>query len=128
MAGRQHTIGVLDDEPGLAKALARLLCSHGYRVELFASAADVLKSAQTSKAACFLFDLQIGHTSGLDLARDLSRAGVKTPIVFMSASDDDTLRQQCIDFGCAGYLRKPFLEQQLLGAVARAIGTASAAS
>jgi FixJ family two-component response regulator len=123
MAGRQHTIGVVDDEPGLSKALARLLRTHGYRVELFASTADVLKGARASKAACLLVDLQIGENSGLDLARALSRAGFKFPIVFMSASDDDTLRQQCIDFGCAGYLRKPFLERQLTDAVARAIAT-----
>jgi FixJ family two-component response regulator len=123
MAARQHTIGVVDDEPGLAKALARLLRSHGYRVELFASTDDVLKGAKTSKAECLLVDLQIGERSGLGLARDLARAGFNFPIVFMSASDDDTLRQECIDFGCAGYLRKPFLEQQLMEAVAQAIGT-----
>jgi FixJ family two-component response regulator len=123
MAARQHTIGVVDDEPGLSKALARLLRVHGYRVELFASSADVLKGAKASKAACLLVDLQIGEMSGLDLARDLSRAGFKFAIIFMSASDDDSLRKQCIDFGCAGYLRKPFLERQLIEAVARAIGT-----
>ena len=123
MAGRQHTIGVADDEPGLRQALARLLNAHGYRAELFESAADVIRAAKTTKAACLLLDLQFGETSGLELARQLSQDGSKFPIIFMSASDDDTLRQECLDFGCAGYLRKPFLEHQLIDVLERVIGT-----
>jgi FixJ family two-component response regulator len=121
MAGQEHTIGVADDEPGLRQALARLLRSHGYVPEVFESAAEVMRAATTSKAACLLLDLQFGETSGLDLARQLHEAGVALPIIFMSASDDDVLRQECIDFGCAGYLRKPFFEQQLLDAIVQAI-------
>jgi FixJ family two-component response regulator len=120
-AMRQHTIALVDDDPAVRKALARLLSVLGYRLELFASAAEFLSAAATSEAVCLLIDTHLGDTLGLDLADQLSAAGFKFPTIFMSGSDDDTVREQCMDLGCVAYLQKPFPGGRLTDAIAAAL-------
>ncbi len=122
MAKGEQTIAVVDDDPSVRKALARLLSVFGYRVELFASAEEFLDAAPTSRAMCLLVDIKLGATSGLDLARKLSAEGFEFPIVFMTGSEKDVVRLQCLDFGCVAFLQKPIPESRLTDAVAKAIG------
>jgi FixJ family two-component response regulator len=123
MSIRQHTIAVVDDDPNLRKALARLISVLGHRVVLFASAVDFLDTAASSEATCLIVDVHLGVTSGLDLVRSLSVVGLRCPTIFISGSDDDTVRMQCIDLGCVAYLRKPLSDDRLIDAVAMAIGS-----
>src|ERR1043166_1408400 len=116
----EHTVAVVDDDPSVRKALARLLSAVGHRPVLFASAAEFLSTAATNKAACVLIDINLGAMSGLDLGRELSLAGFHFPIIFMSSMDDDSIRERCLDFGCIAYLRKPFSEARLLDAIMHA--------
>ena len=117
MAAQPYTIAIVDDDPSMLKALGRLLVESGYCVELFASFPDVLKQIPGSKAMCILIDCQLGQFSGIELARQLNASGFVIPIIFMTASDDDNVRQQALAIGCAAFLRKPFLHTQLLEAV-----------
>jgi len=120
---QEHTvaIAVVDDEPGVRKALARLLSALGYRVESFASAEEFLSAAPTSKAACLIVDFNLGDVSGLELARRLFKAGFDFPIIFMTGSADDTVRMQCMEFGCVAFLHKPFSEDQLIHAIQKGL-------
>ena len=120
MTAPRYTVAIVDDDPSLLKALGRLLMENGYGVELFASFADVLKDIPTSNAMCILIDCQLGQFSGIELARQLTASGFEFPTIFMTASDDDRVRQQAIAVGCAAFLRKPFLVSQLLEAVTKA--------
>lgn len=120
---REHTVAVVDDDPSVRKALGRLLSAIGHRPVLFPSAAEFLGAAATSDATCVLIDINLGATFGLDLARELSAAGFKFPIIFMSSTDDDSIREQCLDFGCIAYLRKPFSEARLLDAIVNTAGS-----
>lgn len=122
MTTREHTIAVIDDDPSVRKALRRLLSVFGYRVELFASAAEFLDAAPTSKAMCLLLDIKLGAMSGLDLARRLAADGFDFPIVFMTGSANNVVRMQCLDFGCVAFLQKPILEARLMDALAKATG------
>jgi FixJ family two-component response regulator len=117
MAAQPYTIAIVDDDPSMLKALGRLLVESGYCVELFASFPDVLKRIPSSKATCILIDCQLGQFSGIDLARELTASGFMFPIIFMTASDDENVREQALAIGCVAFLRKPFLHNQLLDAV-----------
>jgi len=118
MAAQRYTIAIVDDDPSMLKALGRLLAEVGYGVELFTSPVDVLSAVPTSKANCILIDCQLGQNSGIELARQLTASGFEFPIIFMTASDDDSVREQAMAIGCAGFLRKPFFANQLLEAIA----------
>jgi len=119
---REHTIAVVDDDPAVLRSLARLLSVFGYRVEPFASAEEFLIAAPASKAECLVVDFNLGDVSGLELARRLAAAGFKFPIIFMTGSADDTVRIQCMEFGCVAFLHKPFPEDRLTEAITRALG------
>ena len=122
MVKAEQTIAVVDDDPSVRKALARLLAVFGYRVELFASAEAFLDAAPASKVMCLLVDIKLGAMSGLELARRLSLDGLEFPIVFMTGSEKNVVRQQCLDFGCVAFLEKPIPESLLMDAVAKAVG------
>jgi len=120
MAVGQHTIALVDDDPGVRKSLARLLSASEYRVETFASAEEFLSAAPTSKATCLVVDFNLGDMSGLELTRRLCAAGFDLPIIFMTGSADDMVRMQCMEFGCAAFLPKPFPEGRLIQAIKKA--------
>jgi CheY-like chemotaxis protein len=116
-------IAVADDDPGARKSLARLLSVFGYHVELFASAEEFQSAALTSKATCLVVDFNLGDVSGLELARWLSAAGFDMPIIFITGSANDTVRTQCMEFGCVAFLQKPFLASLLMEALTNASGS-----
>ena len=120
MQERTIAIAVVDDDPGVRKALARLLSAFGYRAESFASAEEFLSAAPTSKATCLIVDFNLLDMSGLELARRLSTAGFDFPIIFITGSANDTVRMQCMEFGCVAFLHKPFPEDRLMHAIKQA--------
>ena len=122
MTTRPHVIAVLDDDPVVRQAVGRLLTASGYGIELYGSADEFLSVAR-SEATCLLVDVQLGDISGIELARHLAANGFKFPVIFMTASDDETLREQALEFGCVAFLYKSRLREQLKEAVAKAIAS-----
>ncbi len=125
MYGRRIIVAIVDDDPGMRAALQSLLSSHGYVAELYASAAEFLDAATTSKAACLLVDVQLGDITGIEMGRRLCAGGYRFPIVFMTGSTDATFRKQAMDLGCAAYLQKPFTADRLGEAILTATGEAT---
>jgi FixJ family two-component response regulator len=119
MAQRTVVI-VVDDDPGLLKSLARLLAHHGIDSRTFSSAEALLQSESVQKATCLLLDIHLGGISGIELQRRLAASGSKRPVIFMTANDDETTRNEAMDAGCIAYLRKPFAQDVLLNAISKA--------
>jgi len=112
-----HTIAVVEDDPSMLRGLNRLLLAHGFRVERFTSAESLLDDIAKCEAKCLLVDIHLGGMSGIDLKRRLSSSGRSTPVIFMTAIDNEATRQEAFDAGCIAYLRKPFLAQLLIDAI-----------
>ncbi len=124
MTRRRHVIAVLENDAVIRRAVASLLAAHGYATELYASAEDYLGVA-TSAARCLVVDIRLGDISGIELGRHLAATGYKFPIIFITASDDQTLRNQAIELGCVAFLLKSMLGDRLIEAVAKAIAQTS---
>jgi FixJ family two-component response regulator len=122
---QKDIVAIIDDDPGMRKAVTRVLSAFGYVTYIFHSAEAFLSVAATSKAKCLVIDIQLGDVSGLELAGELADAGFKFPIIFMTAADDETIRSQAEQLGCVAYLRKPFGADLLIEAIVRAIGDPS---
>jgi FixJ family two-component response regulator len=110
-------LAVVDDDPDVRSALLRLLRSHGHDVHLFASAEAFL--SDDCGPDCAIVDIHLPGISGLDLAAHLRQAERGIPIVFITAHDD---RATCeaIRLTCMRSIRKPFDDDVLLDAIARA--------
>jgi FixJ family two-component response regulator len=119
MKTRRHVIAVLDDDPVVRQAVGGLLSASGYGIELYASAEQFLSVAK-SEATCLVVDIELGDISGIELGRHLAAMGFKFPIIFMTASEDETPREQAIALGCVAYLYKSRLRELLIDAVVKA--------
>lgn len=112
-----HTIAVVEDDPSMLQGLNRLLLAHGFRVERFSSAESFLDDIARCEAKCLLVDIHLGGMSGIDLKRWLTSSGSNLPVIFMTAIDNEAARQEALDAGCVGYLKKPFLAKLLIDAI-----------
>jgi len=112
---------VIDDDASLLRAVRRLLTASGFRVKTFASAETFLGSLTCSDAACLVVDVHLGGLSGFELQERLAAEGCRVPTLFITGRDDDTARERARLAGAIDYLRKPFDEVRLLGAIERAL-------
>jgi len=118
-------IVVVDDDPAIRVALKRLLSVLGKSVCLFDSAEAFLCAAEAIRPACIILDIDLGAMSGLDLARELRERGFNFPLVFITGSESEAVKERALALGCVAYLRKPFSDARLMNAVAKAMLEAS---
>ena len=71
---------------------------------------------------CLVLDVHLGGLSGFELQERLSEAPVQIPIIFITAHDDPPTRERARRAGAVEYLRKPFDEHALIGAIDKALG------
>ncbi|WP_372521843.1 response regulator transcription factor [Sulfuricaulis sp.] len=122
MARSRLLVAVIDDDASVRKALARLLRASGHEVEAFASGGEFLESSKTGAPDCLVLDVHMPSVSGLDVQAALLARGIHVPIIFITAYDDNALRDRALEQGAVAYLRKPLTEQMLLAAIAKAVG------
>jgi FixJ family two-component response regulator len=118
---------VVDDEPELRQALARLLKAEGFVVEGYASAAEFLDRAPADTAACLLLDLSMPEIDGLELQQRLAARGARLGIVFLSGHGDIPTSVRAIKAGAIDFLTKPVMRVDLLRAVNAALEQARSA-
>jgi FixJ family two-component response regulator len=111
---------VLDDDYRVRESLTSLLSSVGFRVEVFASAAEYLKFKKPDSPACLILDLQLPGMSGLDLQREIA-GGDAPAIVFVTGHGDVPSSVRAMKAGAIEFLLKPFDDQELLRAIDAAI-------
>ncbi len=114
-------IAVVDDDTSVCKGLSRLLRSAGYQSISFSSDEECLASGQLSEVDCFLLDIYLGNVMGFALARALRDAGVKAPVIFMTAQDESITRDAIAAAGSPVCLRKPMDSEVLFAAIAVAL-------
>lgn len=110
----------VDDDPGVLRALERMLRVNNIAVESFTSPTAFLERASYDGVACLLLDLKMPGLNGLDVQGEMSRKGIQMPIVFLSAEGDVPSTARAMREGAIDFLVKPVDEQQLLEALERA--------
>ncbi len=112
---------VVDDDASVREALRNLFRSVGLRVEVFGSAPEFLQSKPPDVASCLILDIRLPRQSGLDFQTDLAKAGIHTPIIFMTGHGDIPMTVRAMKAGAVDFLTKPFRDQDMLDAVTAAI-------
>src|SRR5580693_874687 len=112
-------ISIVYDNPLLREGLISLLRSVGFASQAFASAEDFLSLAHRENIACLILDVGLPGISGLELQSQLTAtvSNHRTPVVFMTARDDEATRQRALKGGAVDFLRKPVRREALLNAV-----------
>jgi FixJ family two-component response regulator len=115
------TVHVVDDEPELRRALARVLESGGYRVRACASADEFLDGLQETMSGCVLLDVAMPGIDGLALQEKLRVVAPHLPIVFLTGRGDIAMSVRAMKSGAVDFLTKPVRRADLLRAVRTAV-------
>jgi len=112
-------ISIVDDDPLMREGLISLLRSAGFATQAFASAEEFLSLAHRDDIACLILDVGLPGISGLELQSQLTAtvSNHRTPVIFMTARDDEATRQRALKGGAVDFLRKPVRREALLNAV-----------
>ena len=116
----QHII-VVEDDFSMNQALERLLSAANWQTKSFSSAESLLDSGEAINALCFIFDIRLPGLSGVDLWRQLVKAGINCPVIFITGHEHPAFQEQINREGAAGYFLKPFSGRVLVEAVSNAI-------
>jgi len=108
---------VIDDDQSVRTALKSLLRSVGLAVETFPSGEDFMAFSRPDVPACIVLDVRLPLTSGLDFQKELIRANVDLPVIFITAHGDIPMSVRAMKAGAVEFLTKPFREQDLLDAI-----------
>jgi FixJ family two-component response regulator len=119
------TVFLVDDEPGMLKALTRLLEAESFAVRAFTSAKAFLESYRPEAFSCLVLDVAMPELNGLELQQRLTQAGVLLPIVFLTGHGDIPMSVQAIKVGALDFLTKPVKDVDLLRAVRAALQRAA---
>jgi len=120
-----QTVFLLDDEPGMLKALTRLLRAEGFTVRGFTSAEVFLEAYRSEELSCLVLDVAMPELNGLDLQQRLTHAGIMLPIVFLTGHGDIPMSVQAVKAGAVDFLTKPVNDADLLRAVRAAFHRAA---
>lgn len=98
---------VIEDERGLAAAVARGLGQEGFTVDVVHDGADGLWNAVNEPYDAVVLDILLPGLSGYEVIRRLRAARVWTPVLMLTAKDGEYDEADALDLGADDYLRKP---------------------
>ncbi len=116
---KDASILIVEDDGIIALRSMELLAKHGYHLPCpLASGEDTLEYLETSpRPDLILMDIGLmGRMDGIETARRI-RSRYDIPVIFITAYSTDTRMGEAKELSPAGYLIKPFVEQQLLAIV-----------
>lgn len=114
-------IYVIDDDPSVRAALEDLFASVGMDARTFASTQEFLDNERTDEPQCLVLDVRMPGKNGLEFQRELAESGIRLPIIFITAHGDIPMSVRAMKAGAIEFLTKPFLDQELLDAIARGL-------
>ncbi|WP_369056545.1 response regulator transcription factor [Kineococcus terrestris] len=115
---------VVDDEPGLRRALAINLSARGYEVTTAATGAQALELAASAHPDVVLLDLGLPDLDGLDVLAGV-RGWSDVPVVVLTARSSAVAAVDALDGGADDFVEKPFAMDVLLARLRAALRRAA---
>jgi FixJ family two-component response regulator len=120
---RVPTVLVVDDDSFMRAALRRVFTIADIPVETFASATELLDTADFCAPAVLLLDVMMPGMTGLELQAILKERGVRLPVIFLTGAADIPMAVTAMRNGAVDFLEKPFdnavLIERVRGPLAR---------
>jgi FixJ family two-component response regulator len=111
------TVFLVDDDPGVLKALSRLLRAKGYEVESYASPQAFLSNHDANVSGCAVLDVSMPGLDGLKLQQVLTTEGSHRPVIFLTGKGDIPTSVRAMKAGAVDFLTKPVSHEDLFGAI-----------
>lgn len=120
-SGGAERVYLVDDEPGVLKALSRLLRSAGLEAVAFGSPEEFLARVDSSAEGCVVLDVAMPGLDGLALQDALAARGVALPTLFLTGHGDIPQSVRAMKKGAVDFLTKPVDDEVFLRAVREAL-------
>jgi FixJ family two-component response regulator len=127
MTETPFTVSIVDDDPGVLKALGRLLRTRGYESCLFQSPSEFLEQHDASMVGCAILDLSMPGLDGIELQRILTTQTTYFPVIFLTGKGDIPTSVRAMRAGAIDFLTKPVDANELIAALGRAQAQAESA-
>jgi DNA-binding response OmpR family regulator len=120
---------IVDDDPDIRRLLGIRLKAQGYDAVLAGDAISAVNQARHERPDLILLDLMLPAGDGYLVMERLQAmpALEGVPVIVVSARDPQTEEERLAQSGADAYFRKPFDHEELLAAIARALGSEPAA-
>ncbi len=105
---------LVEDEKRMAQALCEILRREGYTADCRYDGQSGLEAAQSGVYDVMVLDVMLPKMNGFDIARELRKGGVRTPILMLTAKAELDDKVTGLDSGADDYLTKPFMTKELL--------------
>ena len=105
---------VIEDEEKMAEMIKRGLEEEGMEVDLAFDGEQGIAAGSTGRHDFIILDIGLPGRDGLEVARELRAAGLKTPLLMLTAHDTTEMKVKGLDSGADDYLTKPFAFAELL--------------
>jgi two-component system KDP operon response regulator KdpE len=107
---------VVEDEPGIARAVTANLTAHGFEVNAVRDGATAIAAYKRQAPDVIILDLGLPDMDGSEIIRSV-RGSSNTPIIVLSVQGAEREKVAALDLGADDYLTKPFGVEELLARV-----------
>src|ERR1700722_10319025 len=120
-ASEASIVYVVDDDESMRVSVHNLLRSVGLRAEKFCSSEEFLAFPKPDLPSCLILDVRLRGESGLAVQQKIARSDLRMPILFITGHGDIEMSVKAMKAGALDFFSKPFRDQDMLDAVARAL-------
>ncbi len=115
------TVYVVDDDADVLGSLRFLLETDGFAVRTFRNGAALLNSVHAPGADCFVIDYKMPDMNGIDLAGNLRKRHIDSPVILITGYPDEGISVRAAAAGVKDVMLKPLLDDSLLARIRSAI-------
>ena len=108
---------VVDDEPHIVHLARMYLEQAGFRVMAASTGTQALQAIARHRPALVVLDIMLPEMDGFTICRQLRKKGDKTPVLMLTARDDEIDKILGLELGADDYLTKPFNPRELVARV-----------
>ena len=105
---------IVDDEPDLVDQLVKMLVRQRYDVDTAADGEAALNKVFDNSYDLVLLDIMLPKTDGLTVLKEMRAAGIRTPVLMLTAKGEVEDKVRGLDYGADDYLAKPFATAELM--------------
>ena len=104
---------LVEDDTDLAFSLEDDLKVEGYEVEIASDGETACRRGRTGDWDLILLDIVLPKKDGYEVCRELRRAGIRTPVIMLTAKTHEAEKVMGLDLGADDYITKPFSPREL---------------
>jgi two-component system response regulator CssR len=109
----EYSIYLVEDEKDLSHVLKAYMEKEGWHVEVFHNGEDALLNLESSPPHLWILDIMLPGMDGYEIIKKIKQKS-DTPVIFISARDQDLDRIVGLELGSDDYLAKPFMPRELV--------------